>query len=107
MENDEDRGRPATFDPASGAVRGSGAGAGGGAGSEDYDRDDKAGAGHPLPDSDEARHNEIPESLERAKGRGDDAAARTVSDAVTPDGEHYPAEDLGRGPATEDGGRNG
>ena len=107
MENDDDRGRPAGFDRKSGAVSGSGSGAGGGSGREDYDRDDKAGAGHPLPDSDEARHSEIPESLERAKGRGDDAAARTATDAVTPEGEHYPAEDLGRGTDSKNGGRNG
>jgi hypothetical protein len=59
------------------------------------------GTGHPLPGSDEARHNEIPEHLERDKGRGDDpaAAVQPAGDAVTPDGEPYPAEDLGRGPA--------
>ncbi len=29
------------------------------------------GKGHPLPESEEARHNEIPEDLEAAKGEGD------------------------------------
>ena len=51
-----------------------------------------AGKGHPLPASDEARHDEIPEALAAEKGRGDDAkpAARPGSDAVNPDGEPYP-----------------
>lgn len=31
--------------------------------------DDK---GHPLPASDEARHDEIPEGIEQRKGQGDD-----------------------------------
>ena len=52
------------------------------------------GKGHPLPGSDEARHGEIPEHLERDKGRGDDSAASVQSaDAVNPDGESYPASD--------------
>jgi len=60
------------------------------------------GKGHPLPASDEARHNEIPEHLERDKGRGDDPAAvvQPAGDAVTPDGEPYRYDDLGRGPGT-------
>jgi hypothetical protein len=47
--------------------------------------------GHPLPASDEARHDEIPESLESAKGEGDDAraAARAGAEAVDPDGAPY------------------
>jgi hypothetical protein len=51
------------------------------------------GKGHPLPGSDEARHDEIPEHLERDKGRGDDpaAAVQPPGDAVAPDGDHYPA----------------
>ena len=52
-----------------------------------------SGKGHPLPGSDEARHDQIPEHLERDKGRGDDAEARIQppGDAVTPDGEPYSA----------------
>ena len=59
-----------------------------------------SGKGHPLPGSDEARHNEIPEHLERDKGRGDDAAAvvQPGGDPVAPDGEAYRYDDLGRGP---------
>ncbi len=58
------------------------------------------GKGHPLPGSDEARHNEIPEHLERDKGRGDDSGARVQpsGEPVTPDGEPYRYDDLGRGP---------
>ena len=50
-----------------------------------------SGKGHPLPGSDEARHDQIPEHLERDKGRGDDAEARIQppGDAVRPDGEPY------------------
>ena len=57
------------------------------------------GKGHPLPASDEARHNEVPEHLERDKGRGDDAEAanQPAEDPVTPDGEPYQYGDLGRG----------
>ncbi len=55
--------------------------------------------GHPLPASGEARHNEIPETMEREKGRGDDPAAVVQPDgAVNPDGEPYRYDDLGRGP---------
>lgn len=59
------------------------------------------GKGHPLPASEEARHGEIPESLEQEKGEGDDAAAPAdpTRTAVDPDGKPYPAEDLGRGSA--------
>ena len=59
-----------------------------------------SGKGHPLPGSDEARHNEIPEHLERDKGRGDDVAAvvQPDGDPVAPDGEPYRYGDLGRGP---------
>lgn len=47
--------------------------------------------GHPLPASAEARHGEIPEGLERAKGRGDDVRepAGPSREAVGPDGETY------------------
>ena len=64
----------------------------------------KSGTGHPLPASDEARHNEIPEQLEREKGRGDDAEPAIQPDgAVAPDGESYRYDDLGRGPDGEFG----
>ena len=60
------------------------------------------GKGHPLPGSDEARHGEIPEHLERDKGLGDDSAkaVQPAGDATTPEGERYRAEDLGRGPGS-------
>ena len=107
-----ERGQKASFDPASGAVHGSGSGAGGeGNPGEDYDADPHAGggadpvggpaSGHPLPASDEARHGEIPEHAERDKGRGDDPAALVQpNEAVTPNGERYRYADLGRGPGS-------
>ena len=57
------------------------------------------GKGHPLPASDEARHDEIPEHDERDKGLGDDEpdASRTDGEAVAPVGETYPT-----GGASED-----
>ncbi|TMJ16742.1 MAG: hypothetical protein E6G94_03315 [Alphaproteobacteria bacterium] len=60
------------------------------------------GKGHPLPESDEARHHEIPESLEEAKGQGDEGkeVIQPNVDAVNPDGEVYRYDDLGRGPGT-------
>lgn len=49
------------------------------------------GSGHPLPESEESRHGEIPESLEEAKGEGDDGKeAAQDGVAVNPDGEPYP-----------------
>ena len=70
------------------------------------------GSGHPLPGSGEARHGEIPEDLEREKGRGDDPAEIVQPDgAVNPDGEPYRYDDAGRGEEieqskeNEDGGR--
>ena len=53
MADDTERGRPASFDPRSGEVRGSGSGAGGGGNPrEDYDGDPMAGAGHePVGDA--------------------------------------------------------
>lgn len=61
------------------------------------------GKGHPLPASGEARHNEIPETLEQEKGRGDDPAAVVQPDgAVNPDGEPYRYDDLGRGEDIEE-----
>ena len=49
--------------------------------------------GHPLPQSDEARRGEVPESLEQAKGEGDDGkeANQPEGEAADPDGRHYPA----------------
>jgi hypothetical protein len=57
-----------------------------------------SGKGHPLPASHEARHNEIPEELEDAKGRGDDSrpAVQPGREAVNPDGEPYRYDDNGR-----------
>jgi hypothetical protein len=59
------------------------------------------GKRHPLPASDEARHGEVPEHLEREKGRGDDPAGlvQPGEGAVDPDGESYRYDDLGRRPA--------
>lgn len=56
------------------------------------------GKGHPLPASDEARHDEIPEDVAREKGRGDDSApaVQPGGDAVNPDGEPYRYRDNGR-----------
>lgn len=58
----------------------------------------KTGGGHPLPGSDEARHNEIPEDLAEAKGRGDDdrSVVQPGKDAVAPDGKPYRYDDNGR-----------
>lgn len=57
--------------------------------------------GHPLPESQEARHNEVPEPLEAHKGEGDDGAtAVQATEPVAPDGTPYEAADLGRGPQT-------
>jgi hypothetical protein len=48
--SDTERGKPASFDPRSGEVHGSGADAGGGgAGREDYDDDAAAGSGQEPP----------------------------------------------------------
>ncbi len=62
------------------------------------------GKGHPLPGSGEARHNEIPEALEAAKGRGDDSKPVVTPEPTgeNPDGERYRYDDLGRGPGTEE-----
>lgn len=49
------------------------------------------GSGHPLPESEESRRGEVPESLEQAKGEGDDGNEATQDEvAVNPDGEPYP-----------------
>jgi hypothetical protein len=57
-----------------------------------------SGKGHPLPGSDEARHNEIPEGVEEEKGFGDDSkpVVQPGRDAVNPDGEPYRFDDNGR-----------
>jgi hypothetical protein len=56
------------------------------------------GKGHPLPASDEARHDEIPEGVAEEKGRGDDSrpVVQPGRDAVNPDGEPYRYDDNGR-----------
>ena len=61
------------------------------------------GKGHPLPESDEARHKEIPEDLAEAKGKGDDGKGVVTPHptGVNPDGEPYRYDDLGRGPGDE------
>jgi hypothetical protein len=48
-DDKSERGQPATFDPESGEVHGSGSGAGGGNPGEDYDQDPMAGAGAEPP----------------------------------------------------------
>ena len=60
---------------------------------------------HPLPASGEARHQEIPEHLQHEKGRGDDPSGivQPQQEAVTPDGEPYRYDDLGRGLEAADG----
>lgn len=45
---------------------------------------------HPLPASEKARRNEIPESLEREKGYGDDAGEGIRPDE--PDADRDPAD---------------
>jgi hypothetical protein len=55
--------------------------------------------GHPLPESQEARQNEIPEELEAHKGEGEDGKrAVQATEPVEPNGKPYRAGDLGRGP---------
>lgn len=46
---------------------------------------------HPLPESGEARHDEIPETAEAEKGTGEDGAELIQPDpvAVNPDGTSY------------------
>lgn len=46
---------------------------------------------HPLPASDEADHDRIPEQIEREKGRGEDdpAPIQPAQKPVNPDGESY------------------
>ena len=54
--------------------------------------------GHPLPESGEARHNEIPESAEKEKGVGEEgkAVVQPTQPAANPDGEPYRYDDAGR-----------
>ena len=49
------------------------------------------GKGHPLPDSAEAREDELPEHLVEEKGHGDDARApaNPSDERTAPDGEPY------------------
>ena len=62
------------------------------------------GKGHPLPESDEARHNEIPEDIAEAKGRGEEGREAVTPNPTgeNPDGERYRYEDLGRGPEDQE-----
>lgn len=62
------------------------------------------GKGHPLPESEEARHGEIPDSVADKKGLGDDGRARVAPTptGVDPDGMPYRYDDLGRGPGDEE-----
>ena len=55
------------------------------------DNRDERPARHPLPRSEEARHDEIPEHIEREKGQGDDSAeaVQPAKTPVAPDGEPY------------------
>ena len=64
-----------------------------------------SGKGHPLPGSEEARHGEIPEHLEREKGRGDDPAEaiQPAAEPVNPDGAPYAEGALGRAEDAGDG----
>ena len=50
------------------------------------------GKGHPLPQSEESRRGEVPESLEQAKGEGEEGREPVQADPVAtdPDGEPYP-----------------
>ena len=63
-----------------------------------------AGKSHPLRQSDEARHSEIPEDIAEEKGRGEEGREVVSPDpsAVNPDGERYRYDDLGRGPEDEE-----
>lgn len=59
----------------------------------------RPGPHHPLPGSDEARHGEIPETIEAGKGRGDDPEPpiQPRGDPVNPDGEPYSNGDPDQG----------
>ena len=58
-------------------------------------RDSKSGSRHPLPESGEARHDQIPETYEREKGRGEDD--RKVVQPASPPNSNEPDKD-GDGP---------
>ena len=60
--------------------------------------------GHPLPESDEARHREIPETIEQEKGRGEEGREVVQPDptGVNPNGQPDRYDDLGRGPGDEE-----
>ncbi len=64
-----------------------------------------SGSGHPLPESDEARHGEIPEHVEEEKGLGSEGQEVVTPHptGVNPDGEPYRYDDLGRGPGSGTG----
>jgi hypothetical protein len=55
------------------------------------EKSDGSGQGHPLPASEEARRDRVPEHLVEEKGLGDDARERVqpAEDPVDPDGEPY------------------
>lgn len=55
--------------------------------------DDKGESGHPLPASEEAREDLVPEHLVAEKGRGEDSAAPSMpqDEFAAPDGTPYPA----------------
>ena len=57
------------------------------------DETEAAKRGHPLPASEEARRDLLPEHLVEEKGLGDDSPERVQppEDPVDPDGESYPA----------------
>lgn len=59
---------------------------------------------HPLPASDEARKEELPETLVSEKGEGDDSveAVQPAEKPVGPDGEAY-GEPTGRASVEQDG----
>lgn len=55
------------------------------------DQEKTEGSGHPLPASEEARRDLVPEHLVEEKGLGDDPAGRVQppGKAADPDGEPY------------------
>lgn len=68
-ETDQERGRPASFDPRSGEVHGSGSGAGGGGNrNEDYDQDPMAGAGAEPPQGASTAGDSAPRPVDPDEG---------------------------------------
>ncbi|HYD11257.1 MAG TPA: hypothetical protein VEC11_00250 [Allosphingosinicella sp.] len=59
------------------------------------EKDRDGGPGHPLPASEEAGHDRLPEHVEAEKGLGDDPAPRVqpAGDPVDPDGDPYELPD--------------